>query len=322
MTDPIRLSDHRSNQPRPVTGPVTGPGTGSVTSTVSGAAHVAHSEHPGSEQAGDHGNDYDGHNGHNGHDGVTAGPGVPYACDGTDGPERTPAHDTPAHDTPAHDTPAHNTPGLPQVVNTTSTTGPLRLAEHPLNPSVTDKPIAWLCGVHGGAGVSTLTGVLAPFKDSGGLIPAADDPNTTILVAATHKAGLRALHEAVLQFTSGASGPAELLGVIIVDHTPGKLPKALAGDVQRIREATPSHNLWHINYIPAWRCARLRELPSWTPTPPGTPPQAATGSGKTTLSRARRRDHADALRHVPEALATDAQDMFERALRLYQRLNP
>lgn len=205
-----------------------------------------------------------------------------------------------------------------QVFNTAQAQNTLPMADRPLNLSADDKPIAWLCGVHGGAGVSTLAEMLAPFRDCGGVIPAHDDPNTTILVAATHKSGLRAAHDAVLQFTSGNSGPAELLGVILVDHVPGKLPKSLAGDVQRIREATPSHNVWHINYIPAWRSARPTELPSWSPQPPGSPEKTDTDK----LTRAQRKDRSDPLRYVPPALAGDAQDMFDRAFTLYHRLNP
>ncbi len=205
-----------------------------------------------------------------------------------------------------------------QVFNTAQAQNTLPMADRPLNLSADDKPIAWLCGVHGGAGVSTLAEMLAPFRDCGGVIPAHDDPNTTILVAATHKSGLRAAHDAVLQFTSGNSGPAELLGVILVDHVPGKLPKSLAGDVQRIREATPSHNVWHINYVPAWRSARLAELPAWSPQPPGSPEKSNTDK----LTRAQRKDRSDPLRYVPQSLAGDAQDMFDRAFTLYHRLNP
>lgn len=208
-----------------------------------------------------------------------------------------------------------------QVFNTAQAQNTLPMADRPLNLSADDKPIAWLCGVHGGAGVSTLAEMLAPFRDCGGVIPAHDDPNTTILVAATHKSGLRAAHDAVLQFTSGNSGAAELLGVILVDHVPGKLPKSLAGDVQRIREATPSHNVWHINYIPAWRSARLSELPAWSPQPPTSQGSAST-AGTDKLTRAQRKDRSDPLRYVPPAIAGDAQDMFDRAFTLYHRLNP
>lgn len=206
---------------------------------------------------------------------------------------------------------------LRPVINAPEPDQGVPVASEPLNPLTgpnPDRPIAWLVGVHGGAGVSTLATMLAPFWDAGGTIPAADDPSTVILVAATHKSGLRKLHDAVLQFAAGNAGSAELLGVVIVDQAPGKLSKNLDAEVQRITEATPSHNVWRIAYTPAWREARPVELPSWP-----RDDDAATGGEK--LSRKQRKERSDPLRWVPESVAETATDMFNRAHALYQRLN-
>ena len=204
-----------------------------------------------------------------------------------------------------------NRPDLRPVINAPQADQQLPVATDRINRSATDKPITWLVGVHGGAGATTLATILAPVKDAGGVIPAVDDPNTCVLVASSHKSGLRKLHDSVLQFAAGAGGTAELLGVIIVDHSPGKLPKTLAADIERITEATPSHNVWRVPYIPAWREARNTELPLWSPG----------DDSDATLTRKQRKAREDPLRFTPSALVEIGEEVFDRALALYQRLN-
>lgn len=215
---------------------------------------------------------------------------------------------------PAHEAHADAKATLRPVINAPTEDRRLTVATEKINPSTSDKPIAWLVGVHGGCGVSTLATMLAPFKDAGGVIPAADDPNIVILVAETHRSGLRKLHEAVLQFSSGDAGSAELLGVVLVDRAPGKLPKTLAADVKRITEATPSHNVWRVPYVAQWREAKDTELPLWKPQL-----DASGSAGKVT--RKQRKEQADPLRYVPTTVADAAADMFDRSLSLYRRIN-
>ncbi|MGV0870346.1 DUF6668 family protein [Corynebacterium kalidii] len=311
MTNPIKLSDHRVAVNAQHSGDE--PSTDTVELTIATAPTASDAADPATEEPAEQATGDD----PTAPDSVTGqSAGENPANDVGEGSEQSGDQGS-DEDSDEDSGTVRDVPTRRQVINTAQAQNTLPLADRPVNQSADDKPIAWLCGVHGGAGVSTLAEMLAPFRDSGGVIPAHDDPNTTILVAATHKSGLRAAHDAVLQFTSGNSGPAELLGVILVDHVPGKLPKSLAGDVERIREATPSHNVWHISYVPAWRSARLAELPAWSPTPPSA--QKTTAAK---LTRAQRKDRSDPLRHVPPAIAGDAQDMFDRAFTLYHRLNP
>lgn len=197
------------------------------------------------------------------------------------------------------------------VINAPSGDKLLPVAETPINRADSDKPVAWLVGVHGGAGATTLATVLAPFKDAQGVIPAGDDPSTCVLVAQTHKVGMKKLHDAILQFESDQAGGAHLLGVILVDTHPGKLPKELSGDLQRITEAAPSQNVWRIPYVEQWRTHLPKELPEWRP--------GQEDSDK--LSRKEKRERANPLRFVPAAIAKDAEDMFDRALTAYHRNN-
>lgn len=141
----------------------------------------------------------------------------------------------------------------------------LPVADEPINKQAGVKPLAWLVGCHGGAGVSTLEAVFAPLFSAGQVIPAANDPATVILVAEVSKRGLRAAHKAVLQFETHDAGNTQLAGVMLVHRTPGKTPKALAGDLDRLTGATPGDNVWHIPFYPEWVTAGADELPEWEP---------------------------------------------------------
>lgn len=203
---------------------------------------------------------------------------------------------------------------LEPVVNTPTGGELLPVAEQPINPSSETRPIAWLVGAHGGAGTTTLATMFAPFEDAGRQIPAEDFPNTVILVGQAHKYGLRRLHEAILQFDSGQAGDAALVGVVLIHGVPGKVPRTLAGDIQRIRESAPSHNLWEIPYIEAWRTALHRELPDWDPS---NPPAADPSAGKGKRGRAKQ----DPLRELPAEIRETAEDMFTRSLTAVKRMS-
>lgn len=197
------------------------------------------------------------------------------------------------------------------VINTPTGQGLLPVAEHPLRAAGGDRHLGWFVGVHGGAGATTCAAVMAPFADAGRVIPAADDPAICILVANTHRAGLRRAHEAVLQFDTGLAGGAHLAGVVLVHDCPGKLAKPLAGDVARITEAAPGHNVWHIPHIPAWRTVVPADLPA--PWEPGRPGQQVGGS--------RRRGKPDPLRVVPDDVADVAGEVFDRCRGLFARIS-
>ena len=183
----------------------------------------------------------------------------------------------------------------------------LPVADTPINTDSVDKPLAWLVGCHGGAGVTTLATVLAPFADAHGVIPAANDPRCVLLVAEQTKRGLRAAHQAVLQFETGNAGNAELVGVLIVRRLPGKPPKALDGDMDRLIEATPGHFVWEVPFFGEWAVSPYSALPEWRPG------QSAPTQKK---RLARKRSVLDG---IPEHLAGVADEVFDRAGTVYRR---
>lgn len=182
----------------------------------------------------------------------------------------------------------------------------LPVAEEPINTQAGVRPLAWLVGCHGGAGVSTLEAVFAPLTSTGQVIPAANDPATVILVAEVSKRGLRAAHKAVLQFETDDAGGAHLAGVMLVHRTPGKTPKALTGDLERLTEATPGGNVWNVPFFSEWVTTTADGLPEWEP---GYEPPA-----RKKLSR-----KPGVLDVVPEAVMEIGDDMAARCVTVNRR---
>jgi hypothetical protein len=143
-----------------------------------------------------------------------------------------------------------------------------------------EDPLWWWLGAHGGAGVSTLTSLMAVSADARRMWPGGhrrQSPNV-VLVCRTHTEGLERVRDLAAQYTVRLVPPGvRLLGLVTVADAPGKLPTPL----RRLRDlvsATVPH-AWHLPWIEHWRGARLHELPLWhpdtgAPEPPqrGTPP--------------------------------------------------
>lgn len=142
----------------------------------------------------------------------------------------------------------------------------LRVASTPLD-TLGDRPSCWLVGTHGGAGATLLSHVLAPLGDAGQVIPAANDPATTVLVCANTMEGLISAHLAISQFRSDDAGGADLLGLVVVDTAPPlkdkRLRKKLADKLGVVEAAAPQ--TWRIPFVPEWRAMRVVDMPVWTP---------------------------------------------------------
>lgn len=133
-------------------------------------------------------------------------------------------------------------------------------------------PMLWLIGMHGGAGVSSLTASLPFAGDAGTRWPGnigpqkGQDSPFVVLVARTHLNGLVALHGALLSHMNGAT-PAntQLAGVITVADSDRPLPKS----VQVRRDTIESlavelgGSAWRLGWIEPWRSIELHELPAW-----------------------------------------------------------
>lgn len=126
-------------------------------------------------------------------------------------------------------------------------------------------PLVWLLGVHGGAGASSLTNVLAPAADSGRRWPGVFDRESpfVVLVARETIAGLTRAHDLLRQHHSGFAGPSQVLGLITVASRPGRM----AAEIRRYRDVVGSlsGHLWRVPWYEEWTLVEPEKLPVWTP---------------------------------------------------------
>ena len=134
----------------------------------------------------------------------------------------------------------------------------------------TPNPHWWWLGAHGGAGVSTLTGLAALSADSHRAWPSGDpsqSPNV-VLVCRTHLEGLERARDLLRQHTVGGLLPPvlQVLGLVTVPDAPGKAPPTVRRAMKLVGAAAP--RVWHLPWIEDWRSAQLHEMPTWHPTAP------------------------------------------------------
>ncbi|MDN0193651.1 DUF6668 family protein [Streptomyces sp. S.PNR 29] len=127
----------------------------------------------------------------------------------------------------------------------------------PAHASFPARRFSWV-GTHGGAGVSTLAAVYGGH-DSGRDWPGPSDPQSVLLVARTHAAGLESLVRAVEAFRRGET-PAglDLDAVVLVADAPGRLPKPLA---QRVKQIESAIDVYRVPWVPGWRLGDLSGNP-------------------------------------------------------------
>jgi hypothetical protein len=143
-------------------------------------------------------------------------------------------------------------------------TGPVA----PPHASVTARRFSWV-GTHGGAGVSTLAAVFGGH-DSGRDWPGPGDPQSVLLVARTHAAGLDSVMRTVELFRRGQAPPGlDLDAVVLVADAPGRLPKPLA---QRVKPIESAVDVYRVPWVPDWRLGDLG----------GNPPRETEALGRLT----------------------------------------
>ena len=187
----------------------------------------------------------------------------------------------------------------------------LDVASMPLCPSHLRKPLVWLVGAHGGAGVTSLAAALAPMGDAGRVWPAKDTYRLCVLVGRTTREGLERLHDAALQARAGLAGDVEVLGAILVADTPGGMPKSLQKKLYALESVVP--RLWRIDYVPAWREALIDELAVWSPL------DEPSDSPRPRKRCFRRKPASTADESVPAHIVNVAKDIVEIAFRKAQR---
>jgi len=119
----------------------------------------------------------------------------------------------------------------------------------------------WLTGAHGGAGVTTLSGLLDGY-DGERTWPGIPVP--TLLVARTSLAGLTAAQAAARQW-AGRGVPAlqqDLLGLVLLADAPGRLPRPLQELAALITGGVP--RVWRLPWMEEWR---VGEQPRTQPRP-------------------------------------------------------
>jgi hypothetical protein len=124
--------------------------------------------------------------------------------------------------------------------------------------SLSRESVGWVAA-HGGAGTTTLAIVLGG-TDLGCRWPdpARNEPGRVLLVARTHAAGLRAAARALNALREGRH-PAgmELVSLVLVADSPGRLPLALARRIRVLRSVTPVRR---IPWIAAWRLGKQAKV--------------------------------------------------------------
>lgn len=168
-------------------------------------------------------------------------------------------------------------------------------------------PAVWMVGAHGGAGCSTLAMMMAPMGDAGQVWPAAEENPFCVLVCRSTKYGLERAHQAALQARAGEAGDITLLGIVVVEDTAGKCPKALERKISVIEE---HFRVWRIPYIHELRLIEPYEVMSWEPGDT-TASTSRFGSGKKHTITER----------VPTSVMGVAEDIFESAAEAHLLFN-
>jgi hypothetical protein len=134
---------------------------------------------------------------------------------------------------------------------------PGRMPGPPVGMPVTPRRFAWVA-THGGAGATTLAAVYGG-QDCGRAWPGPDAPQSVLLVARTHAAGLDAVTGALEVFRRGeAPAGLDLDSVVLVADAPGRLPRPLA---QRVRQIESAIDVYRVPWVPAWRVGDLSGKP-------------------------------------------------------------
>ena len=110
----------------------------------------------------------------------------------------------------------------------------------------------WLVGAHGGAGVSTIAGLMNRVGDAGVAWPIAGDGEQArvLLVARESWTGLSAARDALTEWVGGQV-PVRLEGLLLVAAQPGSAPKQLRELAERVRSQA-NGAVWRLGWQPAW----------------------------------------------------------------------
>ncbi|GLZ12635.1 hypothetical protein Acsp04_28700 [Actinomadura sp. NBRC 104425] len=114
-------------------------------------------------------------------------------------------------------------------------------------------PAWWFTSCHGGAGTSTVAGIVRGGMASGQYWPVPDPPAyaNVVLVARGHAGGLRAAQAAARQWAGGGLPTVRVVGLVVVADAPGRRPKPLRELLHLISGAFPQ--VWELPWVEALR---------------------------------------------------------------------
>jgi len=105
-------------------------------------------------------------------------------------------------------------------------------------------------GAHGGAGESSLAGLVDAWQPAEHTWPDAERPAACVLTARTSATGLLAAQAALRQWAAGDT-PVELTGLVLLADAPGRLPAPLRDLAALVAGGAP--RCWAIPWIEQWR---------------------------------------------------------------------
>lgn len=122
----------------------------------------------------------------------------------------------------------------------------------------------WWVGAHGGAGETTMAGLVPTWQATRHSWPraTADAPAQVVLVARSNAAGLRAAQAAMRQWAAGLVPSVDVLGLVVLADAPGRLPRSLRDLLQVVSGGVP--RTWSVPWVESWR---VGEPPALTNAP-------------------------------------------------------
>jgi hypothetical protein len=124
----------------------------------------------------------------------------------------------------------------------------------------------WWCGVHGGAGESTLERLFRGSRASDHCWPIVQrgEAAAVVLVARTDARGLRAVQRAMREHLESAL-PVDVIGLALMADAPGRLPRVLRDLAGVVGGTVP--RVWLLPWVEAWRAGEV-------PSPANSPKEA------------------------------------------------
>lgn len=130
-----------------------------------------------------------------------------------------------------------------------------------------DSASLWIVGVHGGAGESAVTHLIAGSRSTDHAWPVFEEAGTAprvLLVCRSNMNGLESARRALIEWAAPNPPTVELFGLAVLADAPGKLPKVLRDLETIVGGGAP--RLWHLPWVEAWRTGgvALDQLPRET----------------------------------------------------------